>query len=193
MSIWGGLPTQALTSKESRADTPSPLREGSDDDIDFEFSLDIGASGRGLSSKSNKRKVEEESSEFELNLDDELTPAEDETSAFGEKSSKDDIFETDFEIPALEEDSASEIVSLAENDSELESSDFDLALRRVRRLRDRRRFGLAGRRRRRHRRLFEDEFGPKSKKGKGQGQKAQRRPLVRRNGPRFQPLGLAGP
>ena len=42
---------------------------------------------------------------------------------------KGDIFEaTDFEIPALEDDSASEAVSLDEADTDLESSDFDLAL-----------------------------------------------------------------
>jgi hypothetical protein len=39
---------------------------------------------------------------------------------------KKDIFETDFEIPAIEDESASEAVALEEADTDLESSDFDL-------------------------------------------------------------------
>jgi hypothetical protein len=38
-----------------------------------------------------------------------------------------DIFETDFEVPALDDDSGSEAVAL-ESDTDLESSDFDIAL-----------------------------------------------------------------
>jgi hypothetical protein len=70
------------------------------------------------------------SSEFELTLDDSgLAPIEDEgatvqKSAAGEK----DIFETDFEMPALEDESGFEPVPIEEGDTDLESSDFDLAL-----------------------------------------------------------------
>ncbi|MCE9530237.1 MAG: hypothetical protein K8T89_03745, partial [Planctomycetes bacterium] len=40
-----------------------------------------------------------------------------------------DIFETDFEIPALDDDSASEAIAIDEADTDLESSsDFDLAI-----------------------------------------------------------------
>ena len=39
-----------------------------------------------------------------------------------------DIFETDFDIPALDDESGSEAVVLEETDTDLESSDFDLAL-----------------------------------------------------------------
>ena len=38
-----------------------------------------------------------------------------------------DIFETDFDVPSLEE-SGSQAVALDESDTDLESSDFDLAL-----------------------------------------------------------------
>jgi hypothetical protein len=48
----------------------------------------------------------------------ELRPAE----------SAEDIFETDFEVPALEGESGSQVVPLDESDTDLESSDFDLAL-----------------------------------------------------------------
>src|SRR5207237_1630496 len=39
-----------------------------------------------------------------------------------------DIFETDFDMPALEDESGSEAVALDEPDTNLESSDFDLAV-----------------------------------------------------------------
>src|SRR5262249_52101767 len=39
-----------------------------------------------------------------------------------------DIFETDFEMPALDEESSSEAVPLDDADTDLESSDFDLSL-----------------------------------------------------------------
>src|SRR5262249_20357756 len=39
-----------------------------------------------------------------------------------------DIFETDFDLPALEDESASQAVALDEADTDLESSDFDLAV-----------------------------------------------------------------
>jgi hypothetical protein len=63
-------------------------------------------------------------SEFELTLDD---SAADATSAFPSEEQK-DIFETDFELPALDEESGSEAVVLEESDTDLESSDFDLAV-----------------------------------------------------------------
>jgi excisionase family DNA binding protein len=50
--------------------------------------------------------------------EDKLTPAD----------SGEDIFETDFEVPALEDESGSQVVPLDESDTDLESSDFDLAL-----------------------------------------------------------------
>ncbi len=63
-------------------------------------------------------------SEFELTLDDSATDA---TSAFPE-AEQNDIFETDFELPALDDESGSEAVALEESDTDLESSDFDLAV-----------------------------------------------------------------
>jgi len=66
-------------------------------------------------------------SEFELTLDDSAGPAADATTAFPEGEQK-DIFETDFELPALDDESGSEAVALEESDTDLESSDFDLAI-----------------------------------------------------------------
>jgi excisionase family DNA binding protein len=70
----------------------------------------------------------EDSSEFELTLDDSgLAPLEEE-SATAEPEGEKDIFETDFEMPALEDESGFEPVPIEEGDTDLESSDFDLAL-----------------------------------------------------------------
>ncbi len=99
------------------------------DEVDFELSLD--APGTGLSSKKKKKSgssknVQADSdSEFELTLEE---PSDLALDVSGE-SKKEDIFEaTDFEIPALDDDSASEVVSLDDSDTDVESSDFDLAL-----------------------------------------------------------------
>src|SRR5262245_39040739 len=94
---------------------------------DSEFELSPDESSETLSSDSefelSLEPISEKSdsdSEFELTLDDSggSSPLEE-----GER----DIFETDFEVPALEEESGSEAVALDE-DTDLESSDFDLAL-----------------------------------------------------------------
>jgi len=109
-----------------------PARPGSEDEIDFELSLDQpGSSGR----KSGPKKKVDSESEFELTLDDasglSAADLEAETATFDSSASdaKKDIFETDFEIPALDDDSASEAVAIDEADTDLESSsDFDLAI-----------------------------------------------------------------
>jgi serine/threonine protein kinase len=68
------------------------------------------------------------SSEFELSPEgsDPLARREDEAVSVNEGEK--DIFESDFEVPALEDESGSQAVALDEPDTDLESSDFDLAL-----------------------------------------------------------------
>lgn len=104
-----------------------PAPPASDDEIDFELSLDAPGSGTSSKKLSGGKLQQDSDSEFELTLE-EPSDLSGETAAAPEK--KGDIFEaTDFEIPALEDDSASEAVSLEEGDTDLESSsDFDLAL-----------------------------------------------------------------
>jgi hypothetical protein len=103
--------------------------EKSDSDSEFELNLDSSKSSKITGPKSDKNKQKPDSdSEFELTLDD----------SSGEVSSLDvdkvtgeeqkDIFATDFDIPALDEESGSEAVQLEDGDTDLESSDFDLAL-----------------------------------------------------------------
>jgi hypothetical protein len=98
-----------------------------DEEVDFELSLDAPGSGKsGKKSGPQAKGVKADSdSEFELTLEEPSGEA-----VAVDKDKKGDIFEaTDFEIPALEDDSASEVVSLEESDTDLEaSSDFDLAL-----------------------------------------------------------------
>jgi hypothetical protein len=92
----------------------------SPEESEFELSLEPPAKGRGP--KTPAAGEPEGRSEFELTLDEGgggLAPLEDS----GEK----DIFETDFDMPALEDESGSEAVALDEPDTNLESSDFDLA------------------------------------------------------------------
>ncbi|GIW78478.1 MAG: hypothetical protein KatS3mg105_0285 [Gemmatales bacterium] len=96
---------------------------GGDDEIEFELSLDADATPAPAHS-------EADSSEFELTLDD-----DGELAIGGESSGDDieggdkDIFETDFDIPALDEESGSEVAALDDDeiDTDLESSDFEFS------------------------------------------------------------------
>jgi hypothetical protein len=103
-----------------------------DSSSEFELSLDADSSAeQPKSQKAAKTPEEDSDSEFELTLDDSggLVPLEGEKAAAkGEGEGEGDIFETDFEVPALDEESGSEAVALDESDTDLESSDFDLAL-----------------------------------------------------------------
>jgi excisionase family DNA binding protein len=104
----------------SKPTTPKPGSkqakkvEEESDSSEFELSLDVEGKGKADSD-----------SEFELTLDDgsDLAPLEVDE---GEATEK-DIFETDFEVPALEEESGSEAAA-QEGDTDLESSDFDLSV-----------------------------------------------------------------
>jgi excisionase family DNA binding protein len=96
---------------------------GSSDSVDFELTVDDDSTGP----KTIKGKVPDSDSEFELTLEDssgEISAGVEASSDSGEQK---DIFETDFDLPALEE-SGSQAVALDESDTDLESSDFDLAL-----------------------------------------------------------------
>lgn len=98
--------------------TPRPVMSApaaSDPDSNFELSLDDSGQGP-LASPSD--------SEFELTLDDSGQLASFEGEAATEHiSGEQDIFETDFEVPGLEEGSQE-----AKLDTGLDSSDFDIAL-----------------------------------------------------------------
>ena len=121
-------------------DTGIPLEEGSDtEQLDLDMSLEV----EGTPQPAKRQEALDSSSEFELSLDA-ATGSQDSSSEFeltlddsGEMASpqakagapaEKDIFETDFEVPALEGESGSDVAALETSDTELESSDFDLAL-----------------------------------------------------------------
>jgi hypothetical protein len=104
------------------ADAPAGEEESSSE---FELSLDVEDSGETAA----KEGAEPDSdSEFELTLDAEGGAESGEKHALAGDEDK-DIFETDFEVPALgDEESGSEAVVLEDDDTDVETSDFDLAL-----------------------------------------------------------------
>jgi len=96
----------------------------SSEEIEFELSLDAESTPKPAKAKPNV----DSSSEFELTLEDnaKLESGDDATTAMPSAEEK-DIFETDFDVPALE-DSSSQAIPVEDSDTDLESSDFDLAL-----------------------------------------------------------------
>jgi excisionase family DNA binding protein len=137
----GGLPPRSDLGSSARAelsginlhdpaDSGISLEGASSESVDFELTLDDDASS---GPKTIKGKIGDSDSEFELTLDDSSPSLGSSTSgvssgASGPSSDQKDIFETDFDLPALEEESASQAVALEEGDTDLESSDFDLAI-----------------------------------------------------------------
>jgi hypothetical protein len=108
------------------ADSGISLEKGPEgsDEIEFELSLDAEATPKPAPAADA-----DSDSEFELTIDETggLAPLEEETPQLAGEDEK-DIFETDFDVPALEEESGSQAVALDDADTDLESSDFDLAL-----------------------------------------------------------------
>ncbi len=102
---------------QSPADSGISLEQGSGpaDDLSFELSLDESASSV---TPKPKKKTTDSSSEFDLSLEEAggIAPLEEE---------KKDIFDSDFKVPKGAEGSDS---GLVDEDSSVESSDFELAL-----------------------------------------------------------------
>jgi hypothetical protein len=112
----------------------SKNQHDSESDVDFELSLDsssIPSSTKLGAPKSGKLVIDtDSSSEFELTLDD-SGGSSIEKAALGEAAAeaadKGDIFETDFEIPPMPDESASEAVPV-DSDTDLDKSDFELEM-----------------------------------------------------------------
>ena len=121
-------PTEGSSSEfelSLQEDDASPT-EGSSSE--FELSLDSEGGDLAVDEGSSDLALEtpgsDSDSEFELTLD-ETGGLSVEDEAAGEDEN---VFETDFEVPALDEESGSEAVALDEADTDLESSEFDLSL-----------------------------------------------------------------
>lgn len=137
----GAMP-RGLKPGDSGINLQAPADSGislEDKSSSSEFELQLQADEGKPSSKPKKPttdkippaaqgKSDDSDSEFELTLDDsgEKAAAAESTTAFDSGEQK-DIFETDFELPALDDESGSEAVAL-ESDTDVESSDFDLAI-----------------------------------------------------------------
>jgi hypothetical protein len=109
--------------------------DSDESDVDFEPSLDsssVPSSTKLGAPKSGKLVLDaDSSSEFELTLDDSSNSSLEQAALGSDElddgGDKGDIFETDFEIPPMPDESASEAVAL-ESDTDLEKSDFELAM-----------------------------------------------------------------
>jgi hypothetical protein len=117
---------------KGKDDSSSGSRPDSDSDLDFELTLDSSSAVSGTKLGGMKgKKADDSDSEFELTLDDSSGGAaiDDDVLSGSGTSEKGDIFETDFEIPPMgESDSGSEAVALESSDTDLEKSDFDVAI-----------------------------------------------------------------
>ncbi|HYV39967.1 MAG TPA: helix-turn-helix domain-containing protein [Gemmataceae bacterium] len=111
------LEPEASTPKPAKPSTPKPgagkLAEAEDDSDSSEFELSLDADAAA---------APEGDSEFELTLDDTGGLAVEDDAAQDK-----DIFETDFEVPALDDESGSEAVAV-DGETDLASSDFELAI-----------------------------------------------------------------
>lgn len=132
-------PADSGISLEKKDDAQLPVSQDkpSDEELDFELTLDsnTAASGIKLSGLTSKPAMTTDSdSEFELTLDDSSgTGASMEHAVLEElgnlveveekEQTRGDIFETDFEVPPLESGSASEAVAL-ETDTDLAEGDL---------------------------------------------------------------------
>lgn len=108
----------------------------SDSDVDFDLSIDdsFAASGTKLGAPHSGQKALETAdsdSEFELTLEDSsgssLEHAALDDAEIQEVSDKGDIFETDFEIPPMPDESASEAVAI-DSDTDLATEPSDVVL-----------------------------------------------------------------
>jgi excisionase family DNA binding protein len=112
----------------SLEEEPQPAAAAAEDsDSEFELSLDSEGDLEPSSSPTDDSSPVDSDSEFELTLDDSGGLALEEEGT-AEQGAEGDIFEEDFEVPSLEEESGSEAVALEDSDTDLESSDFDIAL-----------------------------------------------------------------
>ncbi len=120
-----GRPSDSGVNLEKKGKKPVAA---DDSDGDFELSLDPPAGTGGPKSRPiPSAAAAEGSSEFELTLDD--SDSESMNQLASEVQQEGDIFETDFELPVMSDDeSGSEVLQVDGADTDLENSDFDLAI-----------------------------------------------------------------
>lgn len=110
-----------LSLEEGNTPKPAKAQGPPDSDSEFELSLDVDDSAQ-------MQAAADSDSEFELTLDDssgEISGIGGPQAKADSDSGEKDIFETDFEVPALDDESGSQVAAL---DTDLDSSDFDIAM-----------------------------------------------------------------
>jgi excisionase family DNA binding protein len=122
--VTGGKGKSGINIQDPADSGISLEKTDSDDAVEFELTLDDKSTPKPAPAKAEV----DSDSEFELTLDESggLAPLEEEGRAAAKE--EEDIFETDFEVPPLDQESGSEAVALDDADTDLESSDFDLAI-----------------------------------------------------------------
>ncbi|MBA4066126.1 MAG: hypothetical protein C0501_20890 [Isosphaera sp.] len=105
---------RSLEKGKSGPTTPPPGSVDKDSDVDFELTLDssAGVSGTRLGGPKSKKVTPDSDSEFELTLDD-AGGSSLEEAALDAAGAKGDIFETDFEIPPMEDSGTGSSVALS--------------------------------------------------------------------------------
>jgi hypothetical protein len=114
---------------QSPADSGISLEKSSDFDLKMEDQPPAKGPKTDPLAKQPAAAPDDSDSEFELTLDDSGTHGEEgATTAYAAHEEQKDIFETDFELPALDEESGSEAMALEDSTDLESSSDFDLAV-----------------------------------------------------------------
>jgi len=122
LSLDSGMTPKPAKQEEPEDESSSEFELSLDDsgaaDSSSEFELSLEDSGEGIEPAAG----EGSDSEFELTLDDE--------GALGVDEDAGDIFEeTNFDVPALDDDSGSEAVAMdSDGDTDLEGSDFEISM-----------------------------------------------------------------
>ena len=123
-----GKPSDSGVSLEKKGPKTGPLKPAaspppdSDDDLVLDLAdVPASPSGRNLA---HAPASDDSDSEFELSLDD--TSGVTDALAAEEAAAGGDIFETDFELPAVGDESGSEVVAVDEANTDLEGGHFEV-------------------------------------------------------------------
>ena len=117
----------SLEKRQGPKTGPLPKKgKGKDSDSDIDFELSLDGPSKPMSGAVGRTTGPDSDSEFELTLDDNSGVADALADSYqtDDEDAKSDIFETDFELPAMDDESASEVVTVG-SETDLEEVDFE--------------------------------------------------------------------